>query len=176
MEPIVFEETDGEVYDTGAVRLRLLAQSPDQSIAITDNTVPPGFPGPVRHRHAEMTDIFYVLQGELAFELEGAWRSLGPGVLRLGAAGGGSHLCQPRVGAGPVPQHLPALRQRAVGEGGDAADDGGTPVVASRDGPGRRPVRLRASAGGGVRTGEFFGWQLICFAAGYETGSRIRSS
>jgi quercetin dioxygenase-like cupin family protein len=79
MEPIVFEETDGEVYDTGAVRLRLLAQSPDQSIAITDNTVPPGFPGPVRHRHAEMTDIFYVLQGELAFELEGAWRSLGPG-------------------------------------------------------------------------------------------------
>jgi quercetin dioxygenase-like cupin family protein len=79
MEPIVFEETDGEVYDTGAVRLRLLAQSPDQSIAITDNTVPPGFPGPVRHRYAEMTDIFYVLQGELAFELEGAWRSLGPG-------------------------------------------------------------------------------------------------
>ena len=79
MEPIVFEETDGEVYDTGAVRLRLLAQSPDQSIAITDNTVPPGFPGPVRHRHAEMTDLFYVLQGELAFELEGAWRNLGPG-------------------------------------------------------------------------------------------------
>ena len=35
MEPIVFEETDGEVYDTGSVRLRLLAQSPDQPIAIT---------------------------------------------------------------------------------------------------------------------------------------------
>jgi hypothetical protein len=52
MEPIVFAETDGEVYDTGAVRLRLLAQSPGQPIAITDNTVPPGFPGPVRHRHA----------------------------------------------------------------------------------------------------------------------------
>ena len=79
MEPIVFEATDGETYDTGAVRLRLLAQSPDQPIAVTDNTVPPGFPGPVRHRHAEMTDIFYVLEGELAFELEGAWRSLGPG-------------------------------------------------------------------------------------------------
>jgi hypothetical protein len=48
MEPIVFEATDGEVYATGAVRLRLLMQSPDQPIAITDNTVPPGFPGPVR--------------------------------------------------------------------------------------------------------------------------------
>ena len=77
MEPIVFGETDGETYDTGAVRLRLLAQSPDQSIAVTDNLVPPGFPGPVRHRHAEMTDIFDVQEGELAFELEGVWRSLG---------------------------------------------------------------------------------------------------
>ena len=27
MEPIVFAETEGEVYDTGAVRLRFLAQS-----------------------------------------------------------------------------------------------------------------------------------------------------
>jgi quercetin dioxygenase-like cupin family protein len=79
MDPIVFEETDGEVYDTGAVRLRLLAQSPDQPIAVTDNTVPPEFPGPVRHRHAEMIDIFYVLEGELAFDLEGEWRVLDPG-------------------------------------------------------------------------------------------------
>jgi hypothetical protein len=57
MEPIVFTETDGEIYYTGAVRLRVLTQSPDQPIAITDNTVPPGFPGPVRHRHASMTDL-----------------------------------------------------------------------------------------------------------------------
>ena len=59
--------------------LRLLAQSPDQPIAVTDNTVPPGFPGPVRHRHAQMTDIFYVLEGELAFDLGGERRTLGPG-------------------------------------------------------------------------------------------------
>ena len=79
MDPIVFGEADGGIYDTGAVRLRLLAQSPDQPIAITDNTVPPGFPGPVRHWHARMTDIFYVLEGELAIELEGEWRILDPG-------------------------------------------------------------------------------------------------
>jgi hypothetical protein len=53
MKPIVLAETDGEVYDTGALRLRLLAQSLDQPIAVTDSTVPPGFPGPVRHRHAQ---------------------------------------------------------------------------------------------------------------------------
>src|SRR5688572_32079109 len=79
MEAIVFGEAEGEVYDTGAVRLRLLAQAPDQPISVTDNTVPPGFPGPVRHRHAKLTDIFYVLEGELAIELEGEWRVLGPG-------------------------------------------------------------------------------------------------
>lgn len=79
MEPTVCAETEGEVYDTGAMRLRLLAQSPDQPIAIMDNTVPAGFPGPVRHRHASTTDIFYVLEGELAFDLGGEWRILGPG-------------------------------------------------------------------------------------------------
>lgn len=79
MDPIVLTETEGEVSGAGALRMRMLAQSPDQPIAVIDSTVPPGFPGPVRHRHARMTDIFYVLEGELAIELEGEWRVLGPG-------------------------------------------------------------------------------------------------
>ena len=79
MDQIVLTETDGEAYDTGAVRLRLLAQSPEQPIVVTDNTVPPGFPGPVRHRHAQMTDIFFVIEGELPFDLGDEQQSLGPG-------------------------------------------------------------------------------------------------
>jgi mannose-6-phosphate isomerase-like protein (cupin superfamily) len=79
MDPIVLTETDGEVYDTGAVRLRLLAQSPEQPIVVTDNTVPSGFLGPVRHRHAQMTDIFFVIEGELPFDLGDEQQSLGPG-------------------------------------------------------------------------------------------------
>ena len=79
MEPIVIAETDGEVYDAGGVRLRFLAQSPEQPIAVTDNTVPPGFPGPVRHRHARMTDVFFVLEGELTFDLDDEQRTLGAG-------------------------------------------------------------------------------------------------
>jgi quercetin dioxygenase-like cupin family protein len=79
MEPIVLAESEGEVYDTGALRMRLLAQSPDQPIAVTDSTMPPGFPGPVRHRHAQMIDIFYVLEGEVTFELAGEERVLVPG-------------------------------------------------------------------------------------------------
>ena len=79
MEPLIFDASDGEVYDTGTLRLRLLAQAPDHPLSMTDSTVPPGFPGVVRHRHAQMTDIFYVLEGQLAVEVGDAWHILGPG-------------------------------------------------------------------------------------------------
>jgi quercetin dioxygenase-like cupin family protein len=75
----VLTETQGEIYDTGLNRLRILARGPEQAISIMDSTVPPGFPGPVRHRHAHLTDIFYVLDGQLEFELDGERQSLGPG-------------------------------------------------------------------------------------------------
>jgi hypothetical protein len=52
MEPMVFTEAEGEIHDAGALRLRVLAQSPDQPIVVTDNVVLPAFPGPVRHQHA----------------------------------------------------------------------------------------------------------------------------
>jgi hypothetical protein len=42
MEAIVFGAADGEVYDTGALRLRILAQAPDQPVSVTDSTMPPG--------------------------------------------------------------------------------------------------------------------------------------
>ena len=83
MEPLIFDASDGETYETGAFRLRLLAQAPDHPIAITDSILPPGFPGVVRHRHAHMTDVFYVLDGELAVQIGDAWRILGPGAFAL---------------------------------------------------------------------------------------------
>ena len=83
MEPIVLAETDGEVYDTGALRLRVLAQAPHHPVSMTDSTVPPGFPGVVRHRHAQMTNIFYVLEGELAIQVGNEWHILGPGSFAL---------------------------------------------------------------------------------------------
>ena len=79
MAAIAYEEADGEVIGAGPNRVRFLAQGPDQPVAVMDSTVPPGFPGPVRHRHARMTDIFYVLEGTLAFDLGGERRFLGPG-------------------------------------------------------------------------------------------------
>jgi mannose-6-phosphate isomerase-like protein (cupin superfamily) len=83
MEPFIIDASDGEVYDTGSLRLRLLAQAQDHPVSVTESTVPPGFPGVVRHRHAQMTDIFYVLEGELAIMIGEAWRVLGPGAFAL---------------------------------------------------------------------------------------------
>jgi quercetin dioxygenase-like cupin family protein len=79
LQAAIFEDAEGELYEANGVRLRILAQSPGQPVAAIETVVPPGFPGPVRHRHARMTDIFYVLEGELTFELAGERRVLGPG-------------------------------------------------------------------------------------------------
>lgn len=79
MEPVVFAGTEDDVHSSGPVRYRILAEGPDLPVAIVDSTVPAGFPGPVRHRHATMTDIFYVVEGTLAFDLGGERRTLGPG-------------------------------------------------------------------------------------------------
>ena len=83
MESIVVTQTDGELYGAGGLRMRMLSQSPDQPIAVIDSAVPPGFPGPVRHRHDRMTDVFYVLEGELTFDLGGEQHTLGPGAFVL---------------------------------------------------------------------------------------------
>ena len=71
------------IYDTGALRLRVLAQAPDHPVAVIDRTVPPGFPGVVRQQHAHMTDIFYVLEGELSIQIGDEWHILGPGAFAL---------------------------------------------------------------------------------------------
>jgi uncharacterized cupin superfamily protein len=42
---------------------------------------PPGFPGPPPHRHREIVDVFYVLEGELTLEIEGKAIAAQPGTL-----------------------------------------------------------------------------------------------
>ena len=112
MEATVFGEAEGEVYEAGPVRMRVLAQSPDQPLAVTDNTVPPGFPGPVRHRHARMTDVFYVLEGELAFDLGDERRLLGPGSFVLVPPG----LVHTFANPGPTPARFLNIYQPAGNE------------------------------------------------------------
>jgi mannose-6-phosphate isomerase-like protein (cupin superfamily) len=87
MDVTVLAEGDGEILGSGPYQLRFLAQSPDQPIAITENSVPPHFPGPVRHRHVHMTDIFYVLEGTLTLHVNGGEHLLGPGGFALVPSG-----------------------------------------------------------------------------------------
>ncbi len=79
MGTIVCAGREGDVHGSGPVRYRILAEGPDFPVAIVESTVPAGFPGPVLHRHATMTDIVYVMEGTLAFDLGGERRTLGPG-------------------------------------------------------------------------------------------------
>lgn len=109
MGAIVFGATDGEVYGAGAGKMRFLAQSPDERIAVTESTLPPGFPGPVMHRHARMTDIFYVLDGELTFDLGCERRVLGPGGFVLVPPGVAHTFANP----GPAPARFLNMFQPA---------------------------------------------------------------
>jgi mannose-6-phosphate isomerase-like protein (cupin superfamily) len=102
MEAIVFGPAEGEIYEAGGARLRLLAQAPDQPLSVTESTLPPGFPGPVRHRHATMTDVFYVLEGEVLFDLGDEQRVVGPGAFVLAPPGVVHTFANP----GPAPARI----------------------------------------------------------------------
>ena len=58
---------EGEHLSVGGGAITILADSAATggSFAVVDYTAPPGFPGPPPHRHREIVDVFYVLEGEL---------------------------------------------------------------------------------------------------------------
>ena len=78
----------GERLSVGGGTITILADSAATggSFALVDYTAPPGFPGPPPHRHREIVDVFYVLEGELTMEIEGtrSQRNPGAGVGRAG--------------------------------------------------------------------------------------------
>jgi quercetin dioxygenase-like cupin family protein len=59
----------------------------DGHITVMDTTIAPKFPGPVRHRHRAMADTFYVLEGVLRVEVEGAAHELRAGAFACAPPG-----------------------------------------------------------------------------------------
>jgi mannose-6-phosphate isomerase-like protein (cupin superfamily) len=55
----------------------------DGWVAVMDDVLAPGFPGPLPHRHREMVDSFWVLDGELTVQLGDRETTIGPGTLAL---------------------------------------------------------------------------------------------
>jgi quercetin dioxygenase-like cupin family protein len=56
-------------------------------VAVLETELAPGFPGPVPHRHRDMVDSFYPLEGSLAITLDVAKREAGPGSYALAPPG-----------------------------------------------------------------------------------------
>jgi quercetin dioxygenase-like cupin family protein len=82
---IVHPAGAGDRVALGATHGDIKAGGPDAlgSLAVIDLMAAPGFPGPVRHRHAELTDSFYVLEGTVTVHLNGRDVELGPGSYAL---------------------------------------------------------------------------------------------
>jgi quercetin dioxygenase-like cupin family protein len=60
---------EGETIMDGAVLFKAQVSDGDGTFSLTEITLPPGFPGPVLHRHERTLDSFYVLEGTLTIRL-----------------------------------------------------------------------------------------------------------
>jgi quercetin dioxygenase-like cupin family protein len=69
---VVRPRDEGEVVVLGASRALLKTQSSDGdgTFSLGENTLAPGFPGPVPHVHESLVDSFYVLDGTLTVRLD----------------------------------------------------------------------------------------------------------
>jgi quercetin dioxygenase-like cupin family protein len=73
---------DGERIAAGSGSEILIKATSDDtggSLFLSETTIEPGFPGPPLHRHRELHDMFYVLEGTLTVDVDGERRELGPG-------------------------------------------------------------------------------------------------
>ena len=119
MKPIVWRPGEGEAVHLGtAASTSFKAEGPDtgSSLSITENVLAPGFPGPVPHTHRHTFDIFYVLEGTIAFQLgnasieapAGAFVLVPPGIVHAFIIGTrvvpppGSSTCRPRPGSNSI--------------------------------------------------------------------------
>jgi len=77
----------------------LRTEQSDERVGIVEITVPAGWPGPPLHHHP-FDEAFYVLEGELTFQLDDELATAGPGSLTL--APSDSHHALATPGAEPA--------------------------------------------------------------------------
>jgi mannose-6-phosphate isomerase-like protein (cupin superfamily) len=68
VDPVLLEAGEGETI-THEARRFVQIKSTHDALALTDNRYGPGESGPASHVHREHADCFYVMGGELTFEL-----------------------------------------------------------------------------------------------------------
>ena len=77
MKAVFVSPGEGERLEREDRGFRLLAQLPD--LEVVEGTFEYGWEGVDPHTHADHTDSFYVIEGEVEFLLDGEWRRGGPG-------------------------------------------------------------------------------------------------
>ncbi len=80
-EPVIRGPGEGEHLAMGPTHGEIKAAHADTRgrFALVDTTFAPGFQGPPPHRHSEMHDCFYVIDGTLVFRVDGRRVEAGPG-------------------------------------------------------------------------------------------------
>ena len=85
--PPVTVRTPGDApsLELMGMRIRFLVSAEETAGAwsLIEYTAPPRFAGPAPHYHANTTELFYVLEGQLTVDAAGEVRVLGPGDLAL---------------------------------------------------------------------------------------------
>ena len=86
------------LLDQRGVKIRLLvpAEATNSAWSLLDYQAPAGAPGPHPHYHAQTTETFYVVSGQLHFEVNGHHRTLRSGELVRVAPGIRHHFSIPK--------------------------------------------------------------------------------
>jgi quercetin dioxygenase-like cupin family protein len=71
MNAVLYGPGEGEHHDAGAAQIVIKAAGEHTGGAffLTESTLAPGFAGPPPHRHRQLHDMFYVLDGTLTLRL-----------------------------------------------------------------------------------------------------------
>jgi mannose-6-phosphate isomerase-like protein (cupin superfamily) len=71
MTAIVHRPGEGENIEVGGSTLSFKLTKDDGSpVAVAESTLEPRFPGPPLHLHREMHDVFFVLEGTMAIQVD----------------------------------------------------------------------------------------------------------
>lgn len=82
MSAILLGPGEGETHAVGGgaeITIKAGGDGTAGTFFVAETTVPPGHPGPPLHRHRELHDAFYVLEGELTVHVQGETRVVGAG-------------------------------------------------------------------------------------------------
>lgn len=85
-DPVTEAAGEARWWADGLAVIKLAAEDSRGAVSIIEVTEPPNAAAPLHVHHAE-DETFYILEGEVAFELDGERRAAGPGDVVFGPRG-----------------------------------------------------------------------------------------